>query len=63
MYSVNNNPVFEKMLENTQLYQVIGIDGDTLTYRSYSATGKLFDGFQLKKSDEGNELVEMGQGG
>ena len=39
--------------ENTQLFQVISIDGDRLSYESYTATGELYDAFDLKKSPKG----------
>lgn len=46
--------------ENTQLFQVISIDGDRLSYESYTATGELYDAFDLKKSPDGepNQFVE-----
>jgi 3',5'-cyclic AMP phosphodiesterase CpdA len=46
--------------ENTQLYQVIHVDQDTMEYRSYTVTGELYDAFDLVKQDNGlpNELVE-----
>ena len=44
---------------NTQLYQLIRIDGDVLKYESRTATGDLFDAFELHKQPNGrNELVE-----
>lgn len=46
--------------ENTQLFQVISIDGDRLSYESYTATGELYDAFDLEKSPRGepNQFVE-----
>jgi 3',5'-cyclic AMP phosphodiesterase CpdA len=38
-----------KTAENVQLFQTITVDGNTLTYKSYTATGSLFDSFELKK--------------
>jgi hypothetical protein len=37
--------------ENTQLFQVIRIDGDTLRFRAYTVTGQLYDAFELVKDD------------
>ena len=34
--------------EDTQLFQVIRIDGDTLRYESRTATGRLYDAFELR---------------
>lgn len=49
---------FRRRAADTQLYQVITIDGDELTYEARTATGELYDAFTLKKQDEKpNELV------
>jgi acid phosphatase type 7 len=37
----------------TQLYQVVRIDADVLTFETYTATGILFDKFELKKQEDG----------
>ena len=37
--------------ENTQLFQVIRVDGDTLRFRAYTVTGQLYDAFELVKDD------------
>ena len=45
--------------ENTQLYQIISIDGDALRYEARTATGELYDAFRLKKrAGERNELID-----
>jgi 3',5'-cyclic AMP phosphodiesterase CpdA len=47
------NPAYpdlmEKTGENMQLYQVISISGNTLTYAAYTVSGELYDRFVLKK--------------
>ena len=35
--------------ENTQLFQVIRVDGDTLRFRACTVTGELYDAFELVK--------------
>ena len=46
--------------EDTQLFQVITIDGDELRYVARTATNRLYDGFTLRKRDgRTNELIEM----
>ena len=35
--------------ENTQLYQIIDVDNNTLRYRAFEATGLLYDEFRLQK--------------
>ena len=48
----------ERAAENTQLFQVIHIDGDTLSYEAYTTTGHLYDAFDLIKQPGGpNRLV------
>lgn len=50
----------DRAAENTQLVQVINVDGDRLSYEAYTATGELYDAFDIIKSDEGkpNKFVE-----
>jgi len=49
----------ERSAENTQLYQVIEVDGDTLSYRAMTATGELYDAFDLVKNKNGtNDLID-----
>ncbi len=43
--------------EDTQLYQVITVDGDSLRYRSHTAVGDLFDSFDLIKGEGPNQLI------
>ena len=44
---------------NKQLFQVISLDGDKLSYKSYTAMGELFDAFDLIKNENGhNTFVE-----
>jgi len=46
--------------ENTQLFQVVHVERDTMKYRSYTVTGDLYDAFDLVKrpGDAPNELIE-----
>jgi hypothetical protein len=46
--------------ENTQLYQVIRVQQDTLEYRSYTATGAPYDAFDLvqRAGDAPNEMID-----
>jgi hypothetical protein len=49
----------ERMAENTQLYQVVRIAGDTLRYRSYTVMGMLYDAFDLIRGPRGNRFIEL----
>jgi hypothetical protein len=44
--------------EATQLYQIVDVAGDRLSLRSYTASGRLYDGFDLERRTDGNHLVE-----
>jgi hypothetical protein len=39
----------ERAAENTQLYQIVRIDGEKLLYESRTARGVLYDSFELRK--------------
>ena len=43
----------DKVGSRKQLFQVISIDGNKLSYKSYTALGELFDKFNLIKNDNG----------
>ena len=45
----NYDANLERKAENTQLFQVIKIDGDQLLFEAYTATGELYDSFSLQK--------------
>lgn len=49
MYEENTKPWMDKNGGHTQLYQLITVEGNTLTYKCYTATGELYDSFELKK--------------
>jgi hypothetical protein len=60
MYKVEKQPWMKRAAENTQLYQVIHIDGDRLVFESRTAIGTLYDSFELIKKPGGgpNEMIE-----
>ena len=58
-YEGDSRALRDKIGNNKQLFQVISIDGDKLSYKSYTATGELFDAFDLIKNKNGrNSFVE-----
>jgi hypothetical protein len=57
MYEVETRPWMRRSAEDTQLFQIIRVDGDRLTYESRTARGELYDSFLLRKGKGGNELV------
>ncbi len=52
----------DRAAENTQLFQVITIAGDSLSFESYTAVGELYDAFDLIKTPNApNQFIERKQ--
>lgn len=49
MYAITKETYARRVAEDTQLYQIISIDGDTLRYEARTAVGELYDTFTLRK--------------
>ena len=49
MYNVTRKPFMTRVAEDTQLYQIIHIDGAMLRYEARTATGEVYDAFRLQK--------------
>jgi acid phosphatase type 7 len=48
----------ERTAGHTQLFHVIDVDGDVLTFKAFTATGELYDEFELHKTkDAANRLI------
>ncbi|MHC5544002.1 metallophosphoesterase family protein, partial [Singulisphaera rosea] len=59
MYNLDKSDWMRRAAEDTQLYQTIRIDGDRLSFEAKTATGELYDAFDLvKREGRPNELVE-----
>ncbi|MBP6799144.1 MAG: metallophosphoesterase, partial [Luteimonas sp.] len=48
--------------EDTQLFQVIRVDGDRLRYEARTATGRLYDAFELVGDRASRRLLEQPDG-
>ena len=62
MYDIGKptRPEFQRIAEDTQLFQIITIDGNELRYQARTATGQPYDGFTLvKKPGVANQLIEQ----
>lgn len=61
MYNVTTETanLMARMAEDTQLYQLLTIKGDTISYEARTAAGDLYDAFDLQKGSpsEGNRLI------
>lgn len=51
----------KRKAENTQFFQIIEIDGDTLTYEARTALNDLYDDFSMRKSATGVKTITRGR--
>lgn len=58
MYDLGRRPFMRRAAEDTQLFQIITIDGQELRYEARTAIGDLYDGFVLKKDGDRRELID-----
>ena len=62
MYTNTNYEFMRRVAEDTQLYQIIHIDGGRLRFEARTAIGELYDSFELnKRPGKVNELIEFEQ--
>jgi hypothetical protein len=60
MYDLTANEWAVRTAKNTQLFQVVTIDGEELRFEARTATGRLHDAFLLRKRPgQANQLVEL----
>ena len=61
MYGLNDRvrTQADRWAEDTQLFQVIDVAADRLTYAAYTADGAPYDAFDLLRGSEGNTLVQQ----
>lgn len=57
MYDLSDNEWMSRRAANTQLFQVITIDGDTLRFAAFTATRELYDAFDLVKGTDGKNML------
>lgn len=58
MYDISNDPWMDRKARNTQLFQIITIAGDRLSYQAFTAKGEIYDAFDLEKRNEKpNKLI------
>lgn len=62
MYGLNDRAGTQpdKVAEATELYQIVDVETGRLKFRTYTASGKLYDGFDLHRQKDGrNRMVEL----
>jgi len=58
MYKIDVEPRWmDVFAEDTQLFQIISVDGDHLKYTAYKASGEIFDEFKLDKKSKDKAAV------
>jgi len=58
MYDLSNDPWMDRKARNTQLFQIISIEDNKLSFQSFTATGELYDAFELeKRKGKPNKLI------
>lgn len=57
LYQLDKQEWMHRSAEKIQLYQIIRIDSGELTYEAYTATGRLYDKFMLKKQEGATNLL------
>ncbi|HPC36244.1 MAG TPA: metallophosphoesterase family protein [Candidatus Marinimicrobia bacterium] len=56
LYNINKNRWMDRAAENTQLYQIITIENNTLDYKAYTVTEELYDAFQIIEKSKGHRV-------
>jgi len=62
MYGLNDRSGTQpdKVAEATELYQIVDVSKAKIAFRTYTASGKLYDGFDLERQADGtNRLMEL----
>ncbi|REA59663.1 metallophosphoesterase [Dyadobacter luteus] len=60
MYELGLEDWMDRAASNTQLYQVLNVDENKLSYKAYTVNGDVYDAFDLLKDKKGsNTLVEL----
>lgn len=57
MYKIESERWMDRSAEDTQLFQVVDVNGKTLNFKAYKASGELFDAFMLKKNNKDSAAV------
>lgn len=63
MYRLNDRTPWQpdKVAEATELYQIVDVEPKRLKFRTFTASGKLYDGFDLERTAKGNRLSEIAE--
>lgn len=56
MYDLGLDEWMQRGASNTQLYQLIHVDGNEMKFEAYTVDNQLYDAFELRKDADGNRL-------
>lgn len=61
MYALNDRAATQpdRVAEDTELYQAVRVEADRLLFRTYTASGRLYDGFDLVREGDAKKLIEI----
>jgi len=60
MYQFGEGTWMDRAAENSQLFQIISVDQEKLTFKSHLVTGEVYDAFELHKKPDGtSDLIEI----
>jgi len=61
MYEVDKRfePLMAKVITDTQMFQVVDVNGDRMTLHAYNSDGDELDGFQLEKKSGRSVYSEL----
>ncbi|WP_135193132.1 hypothetical protein [Brevundimonas intermedia] len=61
MYSLNPQSAEQAdvRIGDTQPFQVVDVSTDRLTFRTFDATGRRLDAFDIEKSGDGREVIDQ----
>lgn len=59
MYAVDKKTVMQRVAEGTQLYQLITVEKNKISYKALTATGELYDAFELIREGENVTIVDQ----
>jgi hypothetical protein len=57
MYDISDDPWMSRKASNTQLFQLLTVKGNVLVYKAFTATGELYDAFELQKQPNKPNLL------
>ena len=59
LYDIGFSPKMDKLATNTQMYQLLDVNNDSIRFRAYTVDGTYFDGFTMIKDKNGNRKISV----